>query len=165
MEPKAEHCIYNSPSLVPILRQINPTHALPTDVFKIRFNIILPSMPWSSKWSLFLRFPCQKSVCTSLLPHMCHMPCPSHYSALITRIPLLMSSPRPCVFLSFYGKELLAPRPTPKAGESSPVGCPYCLFNTVAATLHIWWLSPPSAAWGRAMPWWQVTTYHHTIYM
>jgi hypothetical protein len=32
----------------------------------------------------------------------------------------------------------------------------------VAATLHIWRPSPPSATWGRAMPWWQVThiTWH-----
>jgi hypothetical protein len=30
-----------------------------------------------------------------------------------------------------------------------------CLSNTFGATLHIWRPSPPSAAWGRAMPWWQ----------
>jgi hypothetical protein len=32
-----------------------------------------------------------------------------------------------------------------------------CLFNILAATLHIWRPSPPSATWGRAMPWWQGT--------
>jgi hypothetical protein len=32
-----------------------------------------------------------------------------------------------------------------------------CLFSIFAATLHIWWPSPPSATRGRAMPWWQGT--------
>jgi len=42
-------------------------------------NIILPSKPGSSKWSLSLRFPHQNPVHTSLAPS-CHMPRPSHYS-------------------------------------------------------------------------------------
>ena len=36
-----------------------------------------------------------------------------------------------------------------------------CLFNTFAAALHIGG-RPPSATWGRAMPWWQRPTYHGT---
>ena len=35
-------------------------------------------MPGSSKWSLSLRLPHQNPVDTSLLPHMCYVPCPSH---------------------------------------------------------------------------------------
>jgi hypothetical protein len=53
----------------------------------------------------------------------------------------------------FYGEELLAPRPTPKL-EDHPLSLVRdCLFNTFAATLHIWRPFPPSATKGRAMPW------------
>ena len=47
---------------------------------KIHFNIILPSMPRSSKWSLSLRLPHQNPVHTSPLPHTRHMPRPPHSS-------------------------------------------------------------------------------------
>ena len=50
-----------------ILSQINPAHDLQTDVFKIHFNIILPSKPGLSKRSLIFRFPHQKPACTSPL--------------------------------------------------------------------------------------------------
>ena len=43
-----------------------PSHFLMIDT-----NIILLSMPGSSKWSLFLRFPHQNPVYTFPLPHMC----------------------------------------------------------------------------------------------
>ena len=49
---------------------------------KNHFNITLPSMPRSSKWSFSLRFPHKNPVCTSALPHACYMPSPSHSSWL-----------------------------------------------------------------------------------
>jgi hypothetical protein len=52
---------------------------------------------------------------------------------------------------------VLAPRPTPKLEDHPLSAVRDCLFNIFAATLHIWRPSPPSATWGRAMPWWQGT--------
>ena len=54
-----------------------PSH--PTS-WKIRLNIILPSTPGSSKWSISLRLPHQNHVHNPTLPHMCYMPGPTHYS-------------------------------------------------------------------------------------
>ena len=49
---------------------------VPFYFFKAHFNIILSP----SKWSPSFIFPHQHTACISLLPHTCHMLCPSHYS-------------------------------------------------------------------------------------
>jgi len=41
---------------------------------KVHFNIILPSMPGSYKWSLSLRFPHQTLYTPLLSPYMLHAP-------------------------------------------------------------------------------------------
>ena len=64
-----------SPSWARSIQNMSLPHSL-----KIHFNMILPPMPSSSKWSLSLRFPYQNPECTSPLHHTCHMPRPSHTS-------------------------------------------------------------------------------------
>jgi len=50
-------------------------HSMPSPHFlKIHLDIILPSMPGSSKWSLSLRFPHQNPIYASHLPHTWYMP-------------------------------------------------------------------------------------------
>jgi hypothetical protein len=58
--PKVHHRIHNSPPTIPILSQVNPLHPPPppTNLPKVHFDLILPSMPSSFKWSFFLQaFP------------------------------------------------------------------------------------------------------------
>ena len=81
MEPEGSYRIHKCPPPGPILSQFDPVHA-PTSYFpKIDCNIILPSTPGSSKWSLSLRFPYQNPVYTSPLPQFSRHYC--IYTALM----------------------------------------------------------------------------------
>jgi hypothetical protein len=59
--------VHRSFPLASIRSRISPVHALQTDLHNINFNIILPNMPRSCKWSLSVGFPHQNPVCTSHL--------------------------------------------------------------------------------------------------
>ena len=67
-EPAA--CPYSEPD------QSTPCHI---PLLENPFNIILPSTPGSSQWSLSLRFPYQNPLHTSL-SYTCYMSCPSQSS-------------------------------------------------------------------------------------
>jgi len=64
--------IHKSPPLVPALSQSNPVQALPNYFLRIHFNIIIPSIPWSSVWSLSLKFCTTTSLHLSSPPYLPH---------------------------------------------------------------------------------------------
>jgi hypothetical protein len=66
--PKVHYHMQNNLLMDPILCQINPVHTLAPFFLKIHLNIILQTVPRSSKLSLSLRF-CKNF---SSLPHMLH---------------------------------------------------------------------------------------------
>jgi hypothetical protein len=61
-----------------ILSKMNPVHTLLSSFFNIYFNIIFPSMPRSSLWSLSFRFLHQNFICTYLLSSPMHATCRVH---------------------------------------------------------------------------------------
>ena len=86
MEPKAHYRIYTFSPTVPVLSHINPVHTPLSHCLKIHLNIILPSIPGSSKWSLSLGFPHQNPVYISPRPYTCFMPAHLILLDMITRI-------------------------------------------------------------------------------
>ena len=60
------------PQPVPILRHHNPLHASTFYFLQIHFNIILPSMPQSSKWSPSLQSPAKTLYAPLLFPSVLH---------------------------------------------------------------------------------------------
>jgi hypothetical protein len=74
-KPDVHYRVNNSPPFVPILRQMSPVHVTLYGFLKIHFNIILPSLPRSSKWSLSFLFSHQSPLFIYLLAYTCYMPC------------------------------------------------------------------------------------------
>jgi hypothetical protein len=103
----------------PIMSHMNPVHTFPNSFLKIRFNIILPSKPVSSKLSLPFMFSNQTLQRFSH-PHAWYLSHPYHLSwfglptkiwrrAQSTEFIILQLSPSSCRLISFRSKYFLHP--------------------------------------------------------
>ena len=82
--PNGQYRSHKCPPPVPNLSQLDPVFNPSFHFLKIHLNIILPSTPGSSKWSLSFRFPHQKLVYASPFPHTRYMFRPSNFLHLIS---------------------------------------------------------------------------------
>jgi len=84
---KVHYDIHERPLPAPILSQINPVHA-PSHFLKMQFNIIFPSMPRDSRWSLSLRSPPTPTILYAPLFFPVRTTCTGHviFLDLFTRI-------------------------------------------------------------------------------
>jgi hypothetical protein len=69
--PKVHYRVHESPTLIHILRQINPGHSIPSS--KIHFNIVHSPTSWSSQWALsfWLSHQCPISLTRRNLTNSC----------------------------------------------------------------------------------------------
>jgi len=75
---KEHYHVHKSLPFANILNQMHPVHFCPSCFFKIHSNIIFPSTPRSSEWSLAFRFSNKSIVCISHPSHSCYMHPASH---------------------------------------------------------------------------------------
>jgi hypothetical protein len=78
-EPEGSSPYSHQPATGPYPEPTEPTPYLP----KIHSDLILPSTPWSSEWSISFWLSHQNLVHFSLLSYACHMPCPPHPPCLM----------------------------------------------------------------------------------
>jgi hypothetical protein len=61
--------------------------------------------------------------------------------------------------INFLRGGVVSTSPNPQAGGPPLVGCPRLLIQNIRSCPPYLQAVPPSATWGRAMPWWRGPTY------
>jgi hypothetical protein len=101
------------------------------------FRIPSPSYFWRANWKTKYSAPTDSILAPYVPSAESHVPFP-----LLGLKQWVSPSPRPCETFRgmaiFYGEELLASHPNPKMEDHPLSALRDCLFNTFAATLHIW---------------------------
>jgi hypothetical protein len=110
MELKAQYCLHNNPSPIPILNHMNLIYTLQPYFIMIHFKIVLPFIPMFSEWSPPFSFPKQNDVhishllmcatCTAHPPRFYH-PNNIWQSVQITELLIKKYSPPFCHFIPF----------------------------------------------------------------
>jgi len=77
LEPQGSLPHSQEPTINPYSKPNEPVHTFPHNFPKIHSNIVLPSMPGSSKWSLLCRFSIWNIIC---IPYLSHASCMHHSS-------------------------------------------------------------------------------------
>ena len=93
MEPEGSLPHSQVPAICPYPEPARSSPTPTSHFLKIHLNIILPYTPGSSKWHVSLRFPYQKPVYTSAVPHyVLHAP-PISFLSILTPDQFLVNSP------------------------------------------------------------------------
>lgn len=73
-----------SPSLIPILIQINTVRIFQSCFIRTNVNVIITYRPGSSKWTLILHFSPPKILWIFLVLRVCHIPANSNHTVAVT---------------------------------------------------------------------------------
>ena len=134
MKPESLSPYSQQRATYPILSQINPVHVFQStsriSIFILFFHLYLGPQ-------VSLPKPCMHVSPTHTIcrTHSYFFPLLSFYRRINWFRGFLQYF---LTWLIFYGKELLAPRPTPKLEDHLLSAVHDCVFNIFAATLHIW---------------------------
>jgi len=120
IKPDSSLPLLQEPAIHSIVGQINPVHVSPFNVLKIRFNIIFPSKPRSSKWSHFIRSLHQNPARNCPLPSTCNMPRPCYSFFIWSSGWYLVSTDYKVSICVFFSTSLPSHSPSTQISSSEP---------------------------------------------